>query len=79
MYSMAYEPRMARALAQEHIDRQVRTADAHATAHALRRSRRVEKDVIDAPVSSRPPLWVGLAELVRRRTTSGARLWARAH
>ena len=77
MYSLAYDPRTAAALAQEHIDRQLGITAAHATARSVRRSRARDASV-DAPVPTRPPLRTILIEPARRVTTSGMRHWARA-
>ena len=77
MYSMAYDPRTAAALAQEHIDRQLGITATHATGRAARRA--PARDVsVDAPVPSRAPLRTTLTELARRVATSGTRHWARA-
>ena len=77
MYSMAYDPRTAAALAQEHIDRQLGIAAVHATARSARRTRVSERNV-EAPVPTRPLLRMSLTELARRATMAGARLRARA-
>jgi hypothetical protein len=74
MYSMAYEPRIATALAQEHIDRQVGRATARAAARSAGRSTTEE----DTPVPTRARHRLGLVELAHRVVTSGARLRAHA-
>ena len=74
MYSMAYEPRIATALAREHIDRQVGRATARTTARSAARSTTEGK----MPVPTRRRHHLGLVELARRVATSGARLRAHA-
>ena len=75
MYSMAYEPRLATALAQEHIDREVGRATALRTARSVRRPHVAEETT---PVPGQRPLRTGLTELARRVATSGAHLRAHA-
>jgi len=72
MYSMAYDPRIATALAQEHIDRRIGRTTATATARSGRRPRRTGAE---SPVATRPPH--RLVQLARRVTTTGT--WLRAH
>jgi hypothetical protein len=75
MYSMAYEPRIATALAQQHIDREVARATARATARSARLPRMAEETT---PVRTRRPLRIGLGDLARRVAASGAHLRAHA-